>query len=199
MRRRIILWRSDCQASGDVDPISSQGFTYGLSFWLPLYGGVALMGKQFGRYSMRSGYGPAMMLGWPGKPREFREGLDVGLLRKLLNEYLQVRPYFLGDYYPLTPYSLAQDTWMAWQFNRPDLGEGMVQAFRRAESLDESTCYTLRGLDPNAEYIVTDLDAGTSRRTMGRDLINRGTLIILKNRPDAGIFTYRKIERDRQP
>ncbi|MFH1008804.1 MAG: alpha-galactosidase [Candidatus Latescibacterota bacterium] len=192
VRRSILLWRSDCQASGDFDPMSSQGFTYGLSFWIPLYGGAAPMGKWFGRYSMRSGYGPAMMLSWPGKPREFREGMDVDLLRKLLNEYLQVRPYFLGDYYPLTPYSLEQDTWMAWQFDRPDLGEGMVQAFRRTESPDESACYPLRGLDPDAEYGITDLDAGTSWQTGGRELMNLGVPITLKNRPDAGIFVYKK-------
>ena len=33
------------------------------------------------------------------------------------------------DYYPLSPYSKALDIWMAWQFHRPDLNEGVIQAF----------------------------------------------------------------------
>ena len=37
----------------------------------------------------------------------------------------------LGDYYPLTSYSLQPDHWIAWQFNRPETGDGVVQAFRR--------------------------------------------------------------------
>ena len=31
-----------------------------------------------------------------------------------------------GDCYPLTSYSLEDSVWMAWQFNRPELGRGMV-------------------------------------------------------------------------
>ena len=27
----------------------------------------------------------------------------------------------LGDYYPLTPYSIQPADWIAWQFDRPDL------------------------------------------------------------------------------
>ena len=65
-----------------------------------------------------------------------------------------VRPYYYGDYYPLLPCSLNSDCgtdpskersaafeWAAWQFNRPEEGDGMVQAFRRdenAESIRES-------------------------------------------------------------
>ncbi len=49
-------------------------------------------------------------------------------------EWRKIRTYMLGDYYPLTPYSLQRDQWIAWQFDRPDLGGGEVQAFRRPES-----------------------------------------------------------------
>lgn len=37
---------------------------------------------------------------------------------------------YYGDYYPLTPYSRANDVWIAWQFHRSELDTGMVQAFR---------------------------------------------------------------------
>ena len=54
---------------------------------------------------------------------------------------------FYGDFWPLTPYSLENNVWMAWQFDRPEAGEGVVQAFRRAENGDESATFRLRGLD----------------------------------------------------
>ena len=62
---------------------------------------------------------------WPPGKDEF----EYELAHKLLNEYLSVRHCFDGDFYPLTSYDLAEDTWMAWQFDHPDLGEGIVQGF----------------------------------------------------------------------
>ena len=57
------------------------------------------------------------------------EGQDFDLLRRTVEQFRQIEPYLLGDYYALTPYSLAKDACMAWQFNRPEMGEGVVQAF----------------------------------------------------------------------
>jgi len=44
----------------------------------------------------------------------------------MIAEFRQVEPYLLGDFYPLTVYSLENTIWMAWQFDRPEIGEGMV-------------------------------------------------------------------------
>ena len=195
IRRSVILWRSDCQASGDFDPISSQAFTYGLSLWLPLHGGAVPM-VRFSSYAFRSAYAPALMLSWAvADPAERWEHVDEALLRKLLNEYLSVRPYFFGDFYPLTPYNLEQDQWMAWQFDRPDLAEGIVQAFRRANSPDEAARYELHGLDPTATYVVTDLDTGASITMLGSELTEHGLPIDIPNRPGAAAIVYRKARR----
>ena len=63
---------------------------------------------------------------------------------------------------------------MAWQFNRPETGTGMVQMFRREKSAEAVKTFRLNGLDPTADYEVTDLDCGTPRRISGKDLMNRG-------------------------
>jgi hypothetical protein len=47
---------------------------------------------------------------------------------------------------------------MAWQFDRPQEGEGVVQAFRRAGNSDASATFRLRGLEPDAVYVLTNLD-----------------------------------------
>ena len=53
---------------------------------------------------------------------------------------------FYGDYYPLTPYSLSEDAWIAWQFHQPEKGEGMIQAFRRMKCPESEMRLKLRGL-----------------------------------------------------
>ena len=58
-----------------------------------------------------------------------RDDLDYDLLKWGLNEWRRIKKYFFGDYYPLTPYSLYNDVWIAWQFDRPEEGEGVVQVF----------------------------------------------------------------------
>ena len=42
-------------------------------------------------------------------------------MRKSLAEATLARPYFMGDFYPLTSYSLGNDVWLAFQMHRPDL------------------------------------------------------------------------------
>jgi len=81
---------------------------------------------------------------------------------------------------------------MAFQFDCPEQGEGVVQAFRRAESPGEAIRVKLRGLDPRAVYALTNLDvAGTTERT-GRDLLRDGLPMVLKDRPGAAVISYRK-------
>jgi len=190
--RSVVLWRSDCQASGDFDPLSSQAFTYGLSFWMPIFGSATPMSKRFGPYAWRSGYAPAMAMAWPGKPSDHRAGMNVDLLRKLMQEYLDVRKCFYGDFYPLTSYSLDSAAWMAWQFDRPDLGEGIVQAFRRPQSPYVSARFKLRGLDMNATYEVMDMDVQQSRTVMGRELAEEGILVTVNENPGAVIVRYKR-------
>ena len=54
---------------------------------------------------------------------------------------------YYGDFYPLTPYRTENDVWMAWQFDRPESGEGMVQVFRRPQSPVTAMDLKVHGLD----------------------------------------------------
>ncbi len=99
----------------------------------------------------------------------------------------------LGDYYPLRPYNLQNDRWIAWQFDRPEQGDGMVQAFRRNESLYESARLELHGLEPNAIYRLTNLDIAGTTEAAGRELIERGLSIVMRDRPGSAVITYKKM------
>jgi len=81
---------------------------------------------------------------------------------------------------------------MAWQFDRPDLGEGMVQAFRRAESCYETARFKLRGLDPAARYTVRHLDSEETTETTGQELMEKGLQVTLPNQPQASVITYQR-------
>jgi len=120
------------------------------------------------------------------------EKTDFALLRKMTAEHRRIAPCLLGDFYPLTPYTRDENAWMVLQFDRPDLGTGVVRAFRRAESIYESARVPLRGLDPEAAHTVTDLDTGESQSLTGRELMDRGLPLLLPERASARVFLYER-------
>ena len=181
LRRSVPLLRSDYWQ----DPIGQQCHTYGLSLWMPYYGSGAPLGDP---YAMRSAICPAYRIGCDMRNKD----QDFDLLRRTVKQFRQIEPYLLGDYYPLTPYSLAKDAWMAWQFDRPEMGEGVVQAFRRPECTDEVMRLRLRGLDGGSEYAVADLDEERPRQFAGRELMDRGLSVRIPNQPGAVLLVYRK-------
>ena len=182
MRRAVPLLRSDYI----FDPVGEQGHTYGLASWLPYYGTGFI---NFDTYIFRSTMCPNTTLG----PDVRRKDIDWPLLRKLIGQWKQVAHYYYGDFYPLTPYNLSSDLWIAWQFDRPDTGEGMVQSFRRTQSPYEAARFRLHGLDPSAEYSLEDFDAPGTVTVSGRDLMDKGLSIALKDQPAAGIVVYKRL------
>ncbi len=148
LRRSLPLWRSDyCW-----EPVGEQCATYGLSFWLPMTGMGSL---ETDPYTLWSGSGSHVVLplNWYNVyPSYYAPAITF------INQLKSIRHLFTGDFYALTSYSTASNVWIAWQYNRSDLGEGVIQAFRRPDSSLSSTVLTLRGLVPTATYVITDID-----------------------------------------
>jgi len=70
-----------------------------------------------------------------------------------------------------------------------------VQAFRRAAAPADSIRPKLRGLDPNAIYLLSNLDVAGVTELSGRELMDNGLPIVLKNKPAAAVITYKKKSR----
>ena len=104
-------------------------------------------------------------------------------------------PFYWDDFWPLSPHSLDNSRWIAWQFDRPEAGEGVVQAFRRGDSPIRSMRYKLRALDPAARYRITDIDAPATAEASGRELLESGLAIDLGQKPSAAIVFYKRIEQ----
>ena len=184
MRRCIVLWRSDNTWGHKTFPQNVQAMTHGLSHWLQLHGLGAAATDDL---ALRSGMGAC-----GGFSINYRNPKAVAALRKHLESYLKVRPNYTGDFYPLTPHTLDTSQWIAWQFHRADLGEGVVQAFRRPEAANETLTVKLRGLIPQQRYEIENLDGGKEVRT-GAELM-RGHDITLSEKPAAAVLVLKAIQ-----
>lgn len=102
-------------------------------------------------------------------------------------------PYYYGDFYPLIKINRENDSWVAWQFDRPEQDDGIVQAFRRKDSLYESARLKLRGLDPKAIYQIVRIGGKEKEEATGEELMNKGLLVSLTEWPEAAVFQYHRV------
>jgi alpha-galactosidase len=188
--RSVPLWRSDVQCWPDFDPITQQTQTHGLGLWVPLSVGCTRWADPYG---FRSALGAGIVVDWATPVLENGVQFDLDLVRRRMGEEHATRWCFYGDFYPLCSFSMAKDTWAAWQFDRPDLGEGMVLALRRPQCPFPVLEARLQGLDAGAWYQLQSLDTGAVTRISGRDLMDKGINIELPDRPDSALYLYRRL------
>jgi alpha-galactosidase len=194
MRRAVPLWRSDYA----YEPIGQQCMSYGISMWLPYFGTGTVACAEAGYYG--SGVTPVEPYAfWSCSVPGLGCGVDVRqtdidytALRKLFSEWRSISPYYYGDYYPLTSYSQADNAYLAWQFNRPNHGDGVVQAFRRAKCEESVLVVKLQGLSSDARYEVRDIDGRTSQEIDGKELMKQGLQISFRQKPGAEVIIYKK-------
>jgi alpha-galactosidase len=191
--RSTPFWRTDFPAG----PTVKQCHTYGISSWIPMNGTGAVNPVKLDAYAVRSTWSSSLefelfSVGDAPQPETDRASFALDKAKDALRLYGDVKPYFLGDYYPLTEYSQAEDAWVAWQFHRDDLGAGLVQVFRRPASICESGKIVLQGLDPKATYDIVNLDTHIARAAYGAALAKEGILVTFTERPSAAVFTYKE-------
>jgi alpha-galactosidase len=199
MRRSVPLWRSDYA----FEATGHQCMTYGISFWLP-YHGTGTVASASAPYYGGGATKVEPYAWWSNAAPSLGSGIDIRVkeldyekLRRLYGQFRQISPYYYGDYYPLTPWTRDNKVWMAWQFDRPETADGIIQAFRRPEAIADSTRLKLRGLDPAAQYKVANLDDGVSVVMAGRELMASGFPVTIPERPGALIFVYQRVQPTR--
>lgn len=175
------LWRTDYSYG---EPNGYQCHTYGLNFYLPLHGTGNTTPSI---YTFRSSMSTAMVSNW-----ELNNPANTqSLLQTISRDFKRLRPYYYGDYYPLTPNSnITTDTiWLAYQQNRPDQGDGIVLAFRRPDCPVEKITVKLRGLEPGAVYTVLFEDTAEKITKTGTELMN-GLVLANQERPGSLLISY---------
>ncbi len=189
LRRAVPILRSD-YAGNPKDPnydvLSQQNHIHGISLWMPYHGsGFEHIDLYWARSVMM---GPIVGIGIDTRKPDW----DYDLTRKIRRQVKQVQKCYLGDYWPLMPYSKDANAWAAYQFDLPDAGEGVVHAFRRKTCPDSSIALKLRGLDPEARYVFQDIDGAEPRAIKGQELLETGLKVTAANPQTALLFTYRR-------
>ncbi len=184
--RSAPLWRSDYYHYDDPD--GYQGHTYGLNFFLPLHGTGIL---QTDKYSFRSSISSALIYNW----KITDKNVSIIDMQNCLKEYAEVRPYFYEDYYPLSGIEdlTRDDIWLTYQMHRPSDNSGIVVAFRRYKSLDNSIVVHLSGLDPNKKYIIRNLDNDVRIVKTGKELADSFRLNI--EQPRGSLLLHYNLEK----
>ena len=200
LRRAVPLLRTDFL----FETTSQQNHHFSHASWIPYHGvgyatGPSAIGYKVQAnvepYGFRATMSPSLNLCYDMRSKD----LDYKLAARLVSQLKHVQPNYLGDFYPLTGYSLSNNVWLAWQYNRPEAGSGAVQAFRRPDCSVTSTCLRLHDLVASAQYEVENFDGGKEVRT-GHELMKAGLTVTLNERPAAAVIVYRRVStEDRSP
>jgi alpha-galactosidase len=184
LRRAVPVLRSDYQ----FEPAGNQAQTYGLSMWLPWYGSGNYQDTLYVHHSCLSPiYGLAADIRKPD--------VDYGMIRKVMAEWREVAELFLGDFYPLTPWTLDKKEWIGFQFDKPEAGRGFVQVFRRPENSRDSILVKLHGLDPGSTYHLQDLSSDWKADYTGHKLMEDGLRLTIHECPGDALIVYGKRSR----
>ncbi len=193
LRRAVPLIRTDFL----FEPTSQQNHHFSYASWIPYHGAGYVTGQSaigaHGKsnveaYGFRANMSPSLTLCYDMRNQD----LDFKLAARLFKQLKHVQPNYLGDFYPLTAYSLSNNVWLAWQYDRPEAGSGVVQAFRRPDNGEPIKTFRLRGLDPKARYEVENFDGGKEIRT-GRELMQQGLTVTLNEKTSAAVIAYLKL------
>ncbi len=195
--RSYPLWRSDFNDIGEglkgeeywpSMGRASQVHVGGLSLYLPIHAGPLWSVEPYNVRSCMSG--TAVLY-----DRILKDGFPDELARQGIAEVQELRPYFLGDYYPLMELTTEQSDWWAYQLDRPDLGEGIVLAFRRPESSESAATVRLRSIDADSEYEVNvtgeTYTQGTPQTLRGEAI--QELQIVIREQPGSSLIRYRRV------
>ena len=153
LRRAVPLWRSDYQGGPDT-ALGNQGHTHGISSWIPYYGSGV-----YARTPIRSAAITCPASAWPRMHGATRTGRRCA---GPMTSAARSAPYMLAITIPCCRTTCRRTAGSPGSSTVPRRAQGMIQAFRREASVYESIRVKLHGLDPNARYVLTDFDAGTT-------------------------------------
>jgi len=184
--RSAPLWRSDTCCAPDRENWD-QSQNCAIARYVPLFSGAAWRPDAYTTRSVAT-MGAACQYGY------MDDGFSMALAKQTIEEIRATRKYWYGDFYPLTPVSVAPDQMIAWQLHRSDLDEGMILVFRREQSPYVAINAALRGLDAEKTYTLEFVDDDrkkTARKVSGKELMESGLELRLPKQKSSLLVIYR--------
>jgi alpha-galactosidase len=198
--RSVSMSRTDYCCVPSVDPIGGQSQNTGLMHWVPLAATINYT-RPGNTYSFRSDMSAGIQFSLFDSHGTEKDGVShvsedypFEWHRKMMSDFNRVRPYFYGDYYPLTNISVSDIDWTAFQLDRPDLNEGVVLVFRRQQSPFTEARFFLKDIDENAAYQLENADSNVKISTDGRTLLKQGFTVKIENTPESQLWFYKKLK-----
>lgn len=123
-----------------------------------------------------------------------RDDYDYVLAKKMIDVWRKASELFLyGDYYQHTPFHHSAKEWVAWQFDNPEKGSGIIQAIRLQESSEESITVYPKAIQKDTMYFFDNFETGETKRISSEILIHKGFEISLPPRNGA-VWHYMKLD-----
>ncbi|MHB8974176.1 MAG: alpha-galactosidase [Pirellulaceae bacterium] len=187
--RSYPLWRSDTPCVGfQAWPVWDQVQVAGLSLYVPQHtGGVWGLDP----YTFRSAATMGVSVCRDVRAKDY----SAETTHSALSELNELRPLYLGDYYPLFDINTNEQVWCGWQFDRPELGRGFAVVLRRPQSPYARADLQLRGLVAEARYEVEwreSYEVKDKRVLTGAELAQ--LRIEIGTAPGSVLVTYRQVE-----
>lgn len=196
-RYGLPLWHSDLQCSGQCAPTADQLQNAALYRWIPLHG--------CGNFALEPAYGfrSAMTAGNILAPSETGCRVDTPKLtvetavKRTTALYRKLRPFMLGDFYPLFSHTTNSAAWFGYQFHRPQSQDGFALLFRRENAANATQVIALRGLEANTTYAIHFEDTTSTCTLTGAQL---GALNLeIPTAPNSAILYYQPVSSPAPP
>jgi alpha-galactosidase len=200
MRRSVPLHYTDY---GYGDHSVKLAFHRTLYTWIPYFKESALSWDMGGRarfahavdsYSYHCGMAPMLSTAMDIR----RDDYDYALARRMIDIWRRASELMLyGDYYPLTPFHRSDERWVAWQFDRPEAGCGLIQGIRLPAAPEETITIRPQAIRADATYWFENAEAAETTAVSGADLIREGFTFGLAARSGAIWFYHKSEQRGR--
>jgi alpha-galactosidase len=187
--RGLPLWHSDMQCSGP-NAVGDQLQNAGLFRWIPMHGC-----GNFGyepSYLFRSAMtaGNILVAGNAEGRLSTADPATEDSVKRTVAIYKKIRPYMVGDFYPLFHHSDSQEVWFGYQFHRRDLDAGVAIFFRRGKSPDPTAGLSIHMNDRSARYEIEYEDTGEKKIVAGSAPVE----VNVPTAPGSAIVFYRRLK-----
>lgn len=156
LKRSIPFFRSDYQCNFNSNPNVLQTHNSNISLYLPYNGCTNKTNAD--TYSIRSSYSSS----WGGA---FYNAIFQSMTEdnfewaaNICREYKSIRKYFSQNFYNHASRVFDDTAWCIWQYHDTDSDSGIVMAFRRENSPNESAVIDLKGITGDKTYNCINID-----------------------------------------
>ncbi len=186
MSRGLPLWHSDRQCFG-IDDMADQLQTVSLNRWIPMHG-CGIFGFE-PSYTFRCSMTAGNIVCTDNHAAS-APGRDDEVLRTVAI-YKKLRPYMLGDFYPLYSFTSSEADFYGYQFDRADQHRGYALILRRKECKQNTTTIALHGIDPTGTYRISFEDTKDTMKLTGKQLMQLE--VTIAEAPGSSILYYTRI------